>query len=110
MRRLSVSICLLVTLLAIGPRAETPKLTIVVKSGTPIEQRKKEQIERLAAKYDLKKFTETRDIAIEQGAVAHSKPVHSRRFQPSRRRDPAARRIPISISPSSHWSGRLSKS
>ena len=65
-RLLSASICMLVTFLATGPRAETPKLTIVLRSGTPIEQRKKEQIERLAAKYDLKKFTETRDIAIER--------------------------------------------
>jgi hypothetical protein len=75
MRRLAVSGCMLVTFLAVGPRAETPKLAFILKSGTPIEQRKKEQIERLAARYDLKKFTETRDIAIEQGAVAHSKPV-----------------------------------
>jgi hypothetical protein len=75
MGRLSASTCMLVTFLAIGSRAETPKLHIVLKSGTPIEQRKKEQIERLASKYDLKKFTDTRDIAIEQGAVAHSKPV-----------------------------------
>ena len=75
MRCLSASICLLLTFLMSGPRAETPKLHIALKSGTPIEQRKKEQVERLAAKYDLKKFTETRDIAIEQGAVAHSKPV-----------------------------------
>jgi hypothetical protein len=40
-----------------------------------LEQQKKEQIERLAAAYDLKKFTLTRDIRIEQGATAHSKPV-----------------------------------
>lgn len=58
-----------------GAQAETPPLKISLRSNSPIEQRKKEQIERLAAEYDLKKFTITRDILIEQGATAHSKPV-----------------------------------
>src|SRR5262245_18537575 len=55
--------------------AATPPLKIVLASGSPIEERKKAQIERLAAQYDLKKFTLTREIRIEQGAVPHSKPV-----------------------------------
>lgn len=55
--------------------AATPKLNIKLKNGTEIEQRKKEQIERLAQQYDLKKFTKTRDIIIEQGARPHSAPV-----------------------------------
>src|SRR5262249_3942271 len=42
---------------------------------SPIEQRKKEQLERVASQYDLKKYTITRDILIEQGAIAHSMPV-----------------------------------
>jgi hypothetical protein len=36
--------------------ADTPKLHIRLKNGTPIEERKKEQIERLAKQYDLKKW------------------------------------------------------
>jgi hypothetical protein len=75
MTRFAGSACAVLLSLAICLSAETPKLKIVLKSSTPLEQRKKEQIERLAAKYDLKKFTLTTDIAIEQGAVAHSKPV-----------------------------------
>jgi hypothetical protein len=55
--------------------AETPKLRIVLKHDSPLEQRTRDQLERIAAQYDLTKFTVTRDIAIEQGAVAHSKPV-----------------------------------
>jgi hypothetical protein len=55
--------------------AATPPLTITLASGSPIEQRKKDQLERLAAAYDLKKFTLTRDVRIEQGAVPHSMPV-----------------------------------
>jgi hypothetical protein len=55
--------------------AATPPLKISLASGSAIEQRKKEQIERLAAAYDLKKFTLTRDIRVEQGATPHSKPV-----------------------------------
>jgi len=55
--------------------ADTPKLNIRLKNGTPIEERKKEQIERLAKQYDLKKWTITRDILIEQGVRPHSSPV-----------------------------------
>ncbi len=55
--------------------AATPKLNIKLKNGTEAEQRKQEQIERLAQQYDLKKFTKTRDIIIEQGARPHSSPV-----------------------------------
>src|SRR5262249_36564920 len=55
--------------------ADTPKLHIRMKNGTPIEERKKEQIERLARQYDLKKWTITRDILIEQGVRPHSFPV-----------------------------------
>jgi hypothetical protein len=62
-------------LIAAVAAAETPPLKIVLASGSPIEQRKKAQIERLAAAYDLKKFTLTKEIRIEQGAVPHSMPV-----------------------------------
>jgi hypothetical protein len=69
------SVSALLALMAAMVQAETPSLKITLASGSPIEQRKKAQIERLAAAYDLKKFTLTRDISIEQGGVAHSKPV-----------------------------------
>ena len=55
--------------------ADTPKLNISTKNGSPIEEQKKQQIERLAKQYDLKKLTITRDIIIEQGVRPHSSPV-----------------------------------
>jgi hypothetical protein len=55
--------------------AQTPKLNIKTKHGFPMEEQRKEQMERLAKQYDLKKFTITRDILIERGAVNHSYPV-----------------------------------
>ncbi len=54
--------------------AATPNIDFHAKHGTPCEQRTKDAMERLAAKYDLAKHTLTRDIVIEQGAVAHSAP------------------------------------
>ena len=53
----------------------TPKLKIKTKHGNELEERKREQIERLAKQYDLKKYTRTRDIMIEQGVMNHSMPV-----------------------------------
>jgi hypothetical protein len=55
--------------------AQTPKLNIKTKHGFPMEEQRKEQMERLAKQYDLKKFTITRDILIERGAMNHSYPV-----------------------------------
>jgi len=56
-------------------QAQTPKLNIKLQHESPGEQRRKEQIERLATKYDLKKYTITRDILIDQQAINHSTPV-----------------------------------
>jgi hypothetical protein len=55
--------------------ADTPKLNIKTKNGIALEEQKKQQIERLAKQYDLKKLTITRDIIIEQGVRPHSSPV-----------------------------------
>jgi hypothetical protein len=55
--------------------AETPKLNIKLKNGSELEQKSKDQVERLAAQYDLKRYTITRDIIIEQGVRPHSSPV-----------------------------------
>src|SRR3954464_8497043 len=64
-----------VVLLSSAAFAATPKLNIKLKNGTEVEQRKKDQIERLAQQYDLKKYTKTREILIEQGVRPHSSPV-----------------------------------
>jgi hypothetical protein len=55
--------------------AQTPKLNIKTKHGLPMEEQRKSQMERLAKQYDLKKYTVTRDILIERGAMNHSYPV-----------------------------------
>ena len=55
--------------------AQTPKLNIKTKHGYPMEEQRKEQMERLAKQYDLKKYTVSRDILIERGAMNHSYPV-----------------------------------
>jgi hypothetical protein len=54
---------------------QTPKLNIRTKHGYPMEEQRKAQMERLAKQYDLKKYTVTRDIVIERGAMNHSSPV-----------------------------------
>ena len=64
-----------IALLASALSAETPKLNIRTKNGFPGEEQRKQQMERLARQYDLSKYTITRDIIIERGAMNHSSPV-----------------------------------
>lgn len=71
MKRLLITILLLPALV----QAQTPKLNISLQHGSQSEQQRKEQIERLAAQYNLRKYTITRDIRIDQQAVNHSAPV-----------------------------------
>jgi hypothetical protein len=64
-----------VLFLALGASAQTPKLNIKTKNALPQEEQRKEQMERLGKQYDLKKYTITRDILIERGAMNHSHPT-----------------------------------
>ena len=64
-----------ILLLPILAQAKTPKLEITLAHGSQLEQQRKEQIERLAAQYDLEKYTITRNIVIDQQAMNHSSPV-----------------------------------
>jgi len=64
-----------ILLLASALLAETPKLNIRTKNGLPGEEQRKQQMERLARQYDLSKYTITRHIIIERGAINHSSPV-----------------------------------
>lgn len=50
-------------------------IDISVKKGSKGEQQTKEQLQRLIKKYDLTKWTFTRFIMIEEGAIPHSHPV-----------------------------------
>ena len=70
---LSAALCSLL-LTPIAP-AQTPRLKIKTKHHDPQEDAKKQQIERLAQQYDLKKYTLTRDIHIERGVISHSHPT-----------------------------------
>ena len=64
-----------ILLLPILAQAKTPKLEITLAHGNQLEQKRKEQIERVAAQYDLEKYTITRNIVIDQQAMNHSAPV-----------------------------------
>ena len=61
--------------LSVCVSAKTPKLNITLKHDSAGEQKRKEQIERLAEQYDLAKYTITRDLVIDQQAANHSSPV-----------------------------------
>jgi hypothetical protein len=65
----------LLTFLVSAAVAETPKLHVRTKHGGPGEEQRKQQVERLAKTYDLAKYTITRDIEIDRGAINHSMPV-----------------------------------
>src|SRR5216684_6563581 len=71
------TILIIATMALIATRAgaQTPKLNIKTKHNLPAEEQRKEQMERLAKQYDLKKYTITRDILIERGAMNHSHPT-----------------------------------
>jgi hypothetical protein len=66
---------LAILILPVFTQAKTPKLNITLQHNSAGEQKRKEQIERLAEQYDLAKYTITRDIAIDQQAINHSSPV-----------------------------------
>src|ERR1700681_460291 len=66
-----------VLFVALGASTQTPKLNIKTKNGLPQEEQRKEQMERLAKEYDLKKYTITRDIVIDRVRINHSSPVQT---------------------------------
>ena len=55
--------------------AETPAIKIELAKGTEREQRTKDALQRLLGTYDLKKYTFTKHVAIEEGAINHAFPV-----------------------------------
>jgi len=71
----STMIVVAIALVSARVAAQTPKLNIRTKHGIPMEEQRREQMERLARQYDLKKFTVTRDIMAERGAMNHSHPL-----------------------------------
>jgi hypothetical protein len=60
---------------SIDVTAETPPVKIDVARGTEREQKTKRTLEEVLATYDLKKYTFTQRVVIEDGAVNHAFPV-----------------------------------
>src|SRR5437868_13529956 len=71
------AVCLAAFLPTISPTfaSDTPKLNVRTAHGNPREEQRKEQIERQAREYNLKRYTLTRDIVVEEGVRNHSSPV-----------------------------------
>ena len=55
--------------------AQTPELNIKLQHNSQREHLRRAQILDLAAKYDLKRYTITRNIVIDETAINHSYPV-----------------------------------
>jgi hypothetical protein len=55
--------------------SETPRISIDLARGTPREQQARQTLEQVLVSYDLNKYTFTRKVVIEQGAVNHAFPV-----------------------------------
>lgn len=64
-----IAVCLSNSALAQGG------IEIAVKKGSKGEQETREQLQRLLKTYDLSRWTFTRSIIIEEGAIPHSHPV-----------------------------------
>ena len=62
--------------LALGqPPPQTPVVEIDLAQNSERERRTKDTLERVLASYDLKKYTLTRRVVIEEGAINHAMPV-----------------------------------
>jgi hypothetical protein len=55
--------------------ADSPPIAIELAKNTPREQLAKQTLEQVLASYDLKKYTFTRKVIIEQGAINHAFPT-----------------------------------
>ena len=62
-------------LCAVVPTAAAGQVTIELASSTPLEQRGREQLQRLLATYDLSPWLFTRALRIESYEIPHSHPV-----------------------------------
>jgi hypothetical protein len=71
----ALALLLVVVAAPIPVAADTPTVLIELAHNTPREQLAKQTLEQVLASYDLKKFTFTRKVIIEQGAVNHAFPT-----------------------------------
>ena len=58
-----------------GQANNAEALSIRLHSGTPLEERGREQLLRLLYTHDLQKWLFTRDVLIQDGVIPHSHPV-----------------------------------
>jgi hypothetical protein len=56
-------------------RSDSPRIQIDVARNTPREQLAKQTLEQVLASHDLAKYTFTRRVVIEQGAINHAFPI-----------------------------------
>ena len=55
--------------------SDSPRIEIDLARGTPREQLAKQTLEQVLASHDLSKYTFTRKVVIEQGAINHAFPI-----------------------------------
>jgi hypothetical protein len=72
------TVALLISLMTLVPAVsamDTPPVAIELAHGTAREQMARTTLEQVLASYDLKKYTFTRKVIIEQGAINHAFPT-----------------------------------
>jgi hypothetical protein len=65
----------LLVVITVGQTWAAEAIDIRLHSGTPLEERGREQLRRLLRTYDLHRWLFTRDILIQSGVIPHSHPV-----------------------------------
>jgi len=61
--------------MAVAAASDTTRVSIVLARGTPREELARQTLEQALASHDLNKYTLTRKVVIEQGAVNHAFPI-----------------------------------
>ena len=74
MRTLALLISVMTSVPAVSA-VDIPPVAIELAHGTAREQMARTTLEQLLASYDLKKYTFTRQVIIEQGAINHACPT-----------------------------------
>ena len=75
MKRRMLALLVVVVSAAALVAADTPSIVIELAHNAPREQLAKQTLEQVLASYDLKKYTFTRKVIIEQGAINHAFPT-----------------------------------
>jgi hypothetical protein len=65
----------LLAVITVGQTWGAEAIDIRLQSGTPLEERGRDQLRRLLRTYDLHKWLFTRDVLIQSGVIPHSHPV-----------------------------------